>query len=136
MSIRDMSIRDMSIRDMCTRDTCTRDICIQDTCIRGTRIRDTSGGMDILAGTDTGRTGVADDMSDHTVVQRGRRGDGHMAAGKEDGATGADNSCTGHDDVVNFERDFEPDDDVVDYLMRWMAITAVLDRAIQSARHR
>jgi hypothetical protein len=54
------------------------------------RIRDTSGGMDILAGTDTDPTGVADDMFDHTGVQRGRPGDGHMAAGTVGGATGAD----------------------------------------------
>ena len=80
----------MCIRGTCIPDTFTRDICTQDTCTRDTRIRDTSGGMDILAGTDNGPTGVADDMFDRTVVRRGRRGDGHMAAGNEDGATGAD----------------------------------------------
>ena len=59
-------------------------------CTRDSRIRDTPGGMDILAGTDTETTGVADDMFDHTGVHRGRRGDGHMAAGMAGGATGAD----------------------------------------------
>jgi hypothetical protein len=57
------------------------------------RIRDTSGGMDILAGTDTETTGVADDMFDHTGVQGGRRGEGHMAAGTVGGATGANSYC-------------------------------------------
>ena len=46
--------------------------------------------MHILVGTDIEPTGVADDMFDHTGVQRGRRGEGHMAAGMVGGATGAD----------------------------------------------
>lgn len=86
MRIRDTCTRDTSIRDMCIRDTYTRD-----TCTRDTRIRGTSGGVDILAGTDNDTTGVADDMFDHTGGQRGRRGDGHTAAGMVGEATVADN---------------------------------------------
>jgi hypothetical protein len=72
------------------RHTRTRDMCTQDTCTRDTRIRDTPGGMDILAGTDTDPTGVADETFEYTDVQRGRQGDGHMAAGMVREATGAD----------------------------------------------
>jgi hypothetical protein len=45
--------------------------------------------MDILAGTDTDPTGV-EDMFDLMGVQRGRRDDGHMAAGMVGGAIGTD----------------------------------------------
>jgi hypothetical protein len=90
MGIQDTCIRDTGIRVMRIRVTCTRDMCTQGTCTRDTRIRDTSGGMDILTGTDRETTGVADDMSDHTGVQRGRRGDGRTAAGMVGAATGGD----------------------------------------------
>ena len=90
MCIRDTRTRDTYTRDMRTRDMCTRirDIGIRamgthDTCTRGT-----PGMMDIVAGTDTETTGRADDMFGRMGVRRGRRGDGHMAAGIGGEATG------------------------------------------------
>ena len=66
--------------DMRTPDTCTGIRGIGVTCTR-----DTSGAVDITAGTDMDTTGVADDMLDPTRVQGGRRGDGHTRAGTAGG---------------------------------------------------
>jgi len=88
--IRDTCTPDTRTQGICIRDTRTRDTCTRDTGIRDTRTRDTSGAADILAGTDTDTTGVAEDMFDPTGVQRGRRGDGHMAARMVGGAIGTD----------------------------------------------
>ena len=71
----------------------------RDTCTRGT-----PGMMDIVAGTDTETTGLADDMFGRMGVRHGRRVDGRMAAGMGGRATGTGSEGLAARASLNFRR--------------------------------